>query len=52
MSMYHEEMCLEWNFKGNSCGIVSVCVSVCNDVWNPYWLVSWNSNNHSRSDRA
>jgi len=21
-------------------------------VWNPYWLVSWNSNNHSCSDKA
>ena len=21
-------------------------------MWNPYWLVSWNSNNHSRSNRA
>jgi len=27
-------------------------VSVCKDVWNPYGLVSWNSNNHSRSDRV
>jgi len=27
-------------------------VSVCKDVWNPYWLVSWNSNNHSCSNRA
>jgi len=39
---------VEWNFKGNS----DEYVSVCKDVRNPYWLVSWNSNNHSRSDRA
>jgi len=41
------EWWLEWNFKGNSWELL-----VCKDVWNPYWLVSWNSNNHSHSDRV
>ena len=27
--MYHEELCLEWNFKGNSCETVNVCVRTC-----------------------
>jgi len=27
-------------------------VSVCKNMRNPYWLVSWNSNNHSRSRRV
>jgi len=39
-----------WN--GISREIHVELLSVCKDVWNPYWLVSWNSNNHSRSDRV
>jgi len=31
---------------------IKVNLLVCKDVRNPYWLVSWNSNNHSCSDRA
>jgi len=38
---------LEWNFKGSSCELLE-----CKGVRNPYWLVSWNSNNHLRSDRV
>ena len=41
------DLWLEWNLKGNSWELL-----VCKDVWNPYWLVSWNSNNHSHSDRV
>jgi len=47
MNINYEKLWLKWNFKENSSGTV-----VCKDVKNPYWSVSWNSNNHSRSDRV
>jgi len=42
------EVVIEMEFQGNfewNC-------NVCKDVRNPNCLVSWNSNNHSRSDRV
>jgi len=48
MDLDDENKWLKWNFKGNS----KWYVSVCKDMRTQYWLVSWNSNNHSRADRA
>jgi len=36
MNMNYEMLCLEWNFKGNSCELVSVR----KDMRNPYWMAS------------